>query len=157
MSVGIADVEISNLQWWIDRDIEDWRNLALIFGASIGLPLATWRSWVAHKQALAAQTQVKLAEAGQNIDRYQNGAKMLGDDLISVRQAGFFGLKHLVEADEKTYSEVVVELLASFIRDRSAQQDTTDLVNTFEEPISADCQTAMTVILTTRANMGSKL
>ncbi|MEP1444411.1 MAG: pentapeptide repeat-containing protein [Hyphomicrobiales bacterium] len=92
--------------------IEDWRNLVLIGAAVIALPLAIWRSWIAHKQ-------IRLSEAGQNLDRYQKSAAMLGDDKLSVRIAGVLALQDLAEISRVSYSVKVQIILASFIRDRS--------------------------------------
>ena len=83
-------------QNWLDLSIEDLRNLVLIGSAVIGLPLVIWRSWLAHKQT-------RLSEAGQNIDRYRKGAAMLGDERLSVREAGIFGLHQLATAAPKEY------------------------------------------------------
>ena len=76
-----------------------------------------WRSGVrdTHKQ-------VRLAEAGQNADRYQKGAAMLGDGRLSVREAGIFALSAMVKRDPETYYLVVQKLFCSFMRDRSREQ-----------------------------------
>jgi uncharacterized protein YjbI with pentapeptide repeats len=102
--------------------IEDWRNLALIVATGIGLPVAIWRSWVAHKQVRLTHEQVRLAEAGQNADRYQKGAAMLGDKRLPVREAGIFALSAMANRDPDNYYVVVQKLFCSFIRDRSREQ-----------------------------------
>lgn len=102
--------------------LEDWRNLALVLAGLFGLPLAVWRSGVAAKQVEVATKQVELSEAGQNIDRYQKGAAMLGDARLSVREAGVFGLTELAENNFDTYHATVIKLLCSFVRDRSSEE-----------------------------------
>lgn len=96
-------------------NLEEGRNLALILGGMIALPLAFWRSWLASKQ-------VALSEAGHNTDRYQKGVTMLGDVRLSVREAGVFALTELAENNFDRYHVTVIKLLCSFIRDRSSEQ-----------------------------------
>lgn len=125
-------------------NLADWRNLALILGGVIALPLAIWRSGIAAKQ-------VALIEAGLNTDRYQKGAAMLGDERLSVRQAGVFGLTELAENNFEAYHVLVMKLLCSFVRDRSVEQrrelaDVGDAVPKIGEAtyiVAADSQTAM--------------
>lgn len=64
------------------------RNLTIIGAAIIGLPLALWRSVVAHRQA-------ETARLGLANDKYQNGAEMLGYKRRYVRLGGVYGLQHL--------------------------------------------------------------
>lgn len=148
----MAEVDIFSWAFWRPKSIEDMRYLVLMVAGCLALLLATWRSWLAHKQT-------RLSEAGQNIDRYQKGAAMLGDARLSVRQAGILGLAELVDKDPRTYFAVVQPLLCSFVRDRSEEQrkDATSAVaetpqdkdgETTVEPmkITADCQTAATKI-----------
>jgi hypothetical protein len=143
---------------------EDGRNLALIFatfiGAFIGLPLAIWRSVIAHKQ-------VRLAEAGQNADRYQKGAAMLGDGRLSVREAGIFALSAMVKRDPETYYLVVQKLFCSFMRDRSREQkevfakqrkESPTMRHEIDEPdIAPDVQTALTEFVNLRKKFSKQL
>ncbi len=94
--------------------IENWRNLVLIVAAVVAFPLAVWRSWLAHKQT-------RISEGGQNIDRYQKGAGLLGDKRLSVRQAGILGLRDLALNDPANLRSVVLDLLATFVKDRSSE------------------------------------
>ncbi|MEP0518521.1 MAG: pentapeptide repeat-containing protein [Hyphomicrobiales bacterium] len=96
-------------------NLEEWRNLALILGGMIALPLAAWRSGIAAKQ-------VALTEAGHNTDRYQKAVTMLGDVRLSVREAGIFALTELAENNFEKYHVTVMKLLCSFIKDRSSEQ-----------------------------------
>ena len=58
--------------------------------ATIALPLAVWRGVVADRQSTAAQE-------GLRNERYQKGAEMLGSEILSVRMAGIYALRHLAE------------------------------------------------------------
>lgn len=137
--------------------LEDWRNLVFVLAGLIGLPLALWRSGVAANQVKVATRQVELSEAGQNTDRYQKGASMLGDNRLSVRQAGVFGLTELAKNNFEDYHATVMKLLCSFIKDRSEEQrrladplqDTDNNIGTSSpidktKAIAADCETALT-------------
>ncbi len=85
------------------------RNLVLAVAAVIALPLAIWRSIVAERQADTAQ------QALLN-DRYQKGAEMLGDGVLSVRLGGIYALLHLAENYPKQYHIQVIKLLCAFVR-----------------------------------------
>lgn len=119
------------------------RNLGLLFLGAIGLPLAIWRSVLAHKQTNIAnrnaanaieQTkiannntanaleQTKVTRQGQHAERFAKAAAMLGDNKLPVREAGIFALQELAIADPEGYYFPVQNLLCSFMRD-AGQQD----------------------------------
>ncbi len=64
------------------------RNIGLVIAGLIALPLAIWRS-------MAAQKQVDVAQQSLLNERYQQGAEMLGSDVLSVRLGGIYALRHL--------------------------------------------------------------
>ena len=88
------------------------RNLALVAAAVIGLPLAVWRSWLAHKQA-------NTAERGHNNERYQKGADMLGSDVVTTRMGGVFALGRLAQERPHEYHVQIMRLLCAFLRHRA--------------------------------------
>ena len=85
------------------------RNLALVAAALIGLPLAAWRSWVAHKQA-------DTAERGHNNERYQKGADMLGSNVMTTRMGGVYALERLAQEHPHEYHVQIMKLLCAFLR-----------------------------------------
>ena len=91
------------------------RNIGLTVAAAIVLPLAIWRSLLAHKST-------QLTERGQNIDRFQKGAEMLGDEELSVREAGIFALKELAQVDPIGHYLPVQKTLCAFLRNKSLKQ-----------------------------------
>ncbi|MEJ8474473.1 pentapeptide repeat-containing protein [Roseibium algae] len=98
---------------------EDLRNIGLVLLGLIGLPLAVWRSWLAHQQTQTGLRQAATAERGLIIDRFQKGAEMLESRELSVRIAGVFILRELALSDPvETYIQVL-DLLASFLREKS--------------------------------------
>ncbi|MBL1436332.1 MAG: pentapeptide repeat-containing protein [Rhizobiaceae bacterium] len=110
MGTGVVHSLWSNLDW------EDYRNITLIGSALVaifvGMPLLYLRTH-------AAVTQLKLSEEGQNLDRYQMGSTMLGDDKLSVRTAGIFGLHELVQTSPKQHFRIVWKVLAAFTNGES--------------------------------------
>ena len=85
------------------------RNIGLIIAGLIALPLALWRSWVAQRQAGTAQ---------QNLlnERYQQGAEMLGSEVLSVRLGGIYALQRLAAENPKQYHIQIMQLLCAFVR-----------------------------------------
>jgi uncharacterized protein YjbI with pentapeptide repeats len=106
-----------NLDWWQSKDnVAILRNIGLIALGAIGLPIAIWRSWVAERQ-------MRLSEAGQNIERFQKGAASLSDERLSVRQAAIFSLKKLAQTDFTNHYEMVQDTLCAFVRENSASKE----------------------------------
>lgn len=85
------------------------RNVGLIVGAIIALPIAIWRSRVAERQADIAQQSVLN-------ERYQKSAEMLGSDVLSVRMGGIVALERLALEHPSQYHVEVMKLLFAFIR-----------------------------------------
>ena len=85
------------------------RNFALAAAAAIGLPLAAWRSWVAHKQA-------DTAERGHNNERYQKCADMLGNDVMTTRMGGVYAIERLAQEHPREYHVQIMKLLCAFLR-----------------------------------------
>lgn len=85
------------------------RNIGLVIAGLVALPLAVWRSLVAERQADTAQ-QSLLNE------RYQQGAGMLGNEVLSVRLGGIYTLQRLAEEHPEQYHIQVMRLFCSFVR-----------------------------------------
>ncbi len=85
------------------------RNLALIAGFVIGIPLAVWRSWTADRQA-------ETAERGLRNERYQQGAEMLGSKTLSVRLGGIYALERLAQDHPDDYHGQIIDLFSAFVR-----------------------------------------
>ena len=105
---------------WTDLRGEDSnsttiRNTALVLGGVIAGILALWRSIVAERQADTAQ-QSLLNE------RYQKGAEMLGDKVLSVRLGGIYALERLAAEHPKQYHIQVMKLLCAFVRHPTSDQ-----------------------------------
>ena len=106
------------------------RNLGFIIAGLVALPLATWRGYVAHKQANTAQEQVdksqqqvetaqrqaETAQQGLRNERYQKAAEMLGDEVLAVRLGGIYALQRLAEEDPGEYHIQIMSLFCSFVR-----------------------------------------
>ncbi|WP_310620780.1 pentapeptide repeat-containing protein [Flexibacterium corallicola] len=98
------------------------RNVSLTFAGIItlffgffSLIFLGWRSLNTHRQT-------DIAQKGQYAERFQKAASMLGEERLSVREAGIFALTEVAKADPDTYYLPVQKLLCAFIRDKSAEQ-----------------------------------
>ena len=96
-------------EWAKNHDSEILRNWVLILLGSIGLPLATWRSIVAQKQA-------QISERGLLNERYQKGAEMLGSKTLATRMGGIYALERLAREHPNEYHLQIMDLLCAFIR-----------------------------------------
>lgn len=85
------------------------RNVGLVLAGLIALPLATWRSWVAWRQA-------EVAHQSLLNERYQKAAEMLGNENLSVRLGGVYALQALIEEQPEQYYVSCMRLLCAFVR-----------------------------------------
>ena len=92
------------------------RNIGFIIAGSVALPLAIWRAIVADRQASASQEQADIAQLGLLNERYQMGAEMLGDAVLSVRMGGIYALQRLAEKYPEEYHLQIMTLLCAFVR-----------------------------------------
>ena len=93
---------------------EPIRNLALVAAAALGLPIAVWRSYTAHRQVATAQDSL-LDE------RYQRAAEMLGGKL-AVRLAGIHALARMAQ-DHLPYHVLIMSALSAVARTSAKRQD----------------------------------
>ena len=92
------------------------RNVGLVLAALVALPLAVWRSKVAERQASAAQRQADTAQQNLLNERYQQGAEMLGSDVLAVRLGGIYALQRLAEEHPEQYHIQIMRLFCAFAR-----------------------------------------
>ena len=92
------------------------RNIGLVLAGVVALILGLWRSFVAQKQANAANRQSAVAHQSLLNERYQQGAQMLGSEVESVRLGGIYTLRSLSEQHAEEYHLEVSRLLCAFIR-----------------------------------------
>ena len=99
------------------------RNIGLLIGGVLALVFALWRSLVAGHQADAAKRQAEVAHQQANLaqqgllnERYQQGAEMLGNDVLSVRLGGIYALRNLADEHPEQYHVRVMSLLCAFVR-----------------------------------------
>ena len=94
------------------------RNISFVTAGVVALPFAFWRSWVAHRQADTAD---------QNLlnERYQQGAEMLGSDVLTVRLGGIYALQRLAEEHPEQYQIQIMQMFCAFVR-HPTQRDGTE-------------------------------
>jgi hypothetical protein len=112
--------------------------LALVIAGLIGLPLAIWRSWTAHKQAQTGQKQLEglqrqiaIAEAGQEADRLQKGAELLQAEGMAVRTTGISILREIAGSATHRYQREALDVLGYFLESRT--QEDRKAVEDFEK------------------------
>ncbi len=114
-----------------ETDSTKIRNIGLLIAGVIALPLAIWRSWIGERQVSTAQ---------QNLlnERYQKGAEMLGDSVLSVRLGGIYALQHLAEDHPEQYHIQIMRLFCAFMRHPT--EDSSMSINEHEDAPSANKQ-----------------
>ena len=85
------------------------RNVGLVIAAAIALPLALWRSVVGWRQADTAQRSLLN-------ERYQKGAEMLGNEVLSVRLGGIYALQQLAQENPGEFHIRIMKLFCAFAR-----------------------------------------
>ncbi len=92
------------------------RNVMLMMGALLALPLAIWRGWVAERQVKATNESVSAAHQAISNQRFQAAAQMLNNESNAVRLGAIHTLVTLAREDgERHYIESAM-LLAAFAR-----------------------------------------
>ena len=85
------------------------RNIGLVVAGAVALPLGLWRSIVANRQSVTAQQ-------GLLNERYQQGAEMLGSNVLAVRLGGIYALQRLAKEHPQQYHIQIMQLLCAFVR-----------------------------------------
>ncbi len=93
---------------WTIHNYEDFRNLGLVVAAFIAIPLAVWRSFVAHKQA-------KIAADNHLAETFTRAINQIGSNDTEIRFGGFYALEKIANSNEEYYKEVF-EVLCAFLR-----------------------------------------
>ena len=102
------------------------RNVMLMIGALIALPLAIWRGWVAERQVKATSDSVSAAHEAIANQRFQAAAQTLGDEVNAVRLGAMHTLVALSRENPEQYYIQAVKLLAAFIRDPTSGDNVQD-------------------------------
>jgi len=92
------------------------RNVVLIVGAVLALPLAVWRGKVAENQVEATEKSVRAAQQAIANQRFQGAAEALGHELNAVRLGAIRNLRQLSREYPIEYYVDVMTLLAAFVR-----------------------------------------
>ena len=117
------------------------RNIVLTLAGLTALPLTLWRLKVAERQADAAQQ-------GLLQDRYQKGAEMLGNTLLSVRLGGIYALVNLARQHPDLYRSEVIRLLCAFVRHPTPDENAQDTATRGRKypRLREDVQAAVTAV-----------
>lgn len=136
--VVVSILWFSWVNWsWLREEVDGMesnsatiRNVGLVIAGLIALPLAVWRGIIADRQAKAAlhqseaalrQSEVALGQSQTSQhsllnERYQKGAEMLGNEVLSVRLGGIYALQRLAEEYPAEYHIQIMQLFCQFVR-----------------------------------------
>ena len=92
------------------------RNIGFIIAGALALVFAVWRGVLAQRQAETAQRQSETSRQGLLNERYQKGAEMLGNEVLSVRLGGIYALQQLAQDHPEQYHVQVMKSLCAFVR-----------------------------------------
>jgi uncharacterized protein YjbI with pentapeptide repeats len=93
---------------WTIKDYEDLRNLGLVLAAVIAVPLAGWRSLIAHKQA-------KIAAENHLAETYTKAIDQIGDDKETIQLGGLYALEKMARTNRQYHGQII-EVLCAFVR-----------------------------------------
>ncbi|QPJ64466.1 MAG: pentapeptide repeat-containing protein [Candidatus Nitrohelix vancouverensis] len=129
------------MKWLLDHH-EEIRNLGLVFAAGIALPLAIWRSLIAHRQT-------RIAENNHLADTYTKAIDQLGKEENEIRLGGLYALEKIAK-NNRSYNTQVMEVLCAFVRlhaPRNFDEKDEDVVPAPIEPaLKIVVQAALTII-----------
>ena len=123
------------------------RNVGFVVAGLVALPLAIWRLRVAQRQADTAQQDLLNK-------RYQEGAEMLGSEVLPVRLAGIYGLQRLAEDHPEQFHIQIMQLFCAFACHPTTYEDSkiTSARTTEGLRLRADVQIVMRAISTCHRN-----
>ena len=99
------------------------RNVMLMLGGLLALPLAIWRGWVAEQQVKvtresvdATLASVRATDANTAEQRFQAAAQMLGHELHAFRLEAIHALADLADDNPVRFHVNAARLLSAFIQ-----------------------------------------
>ena len=131
-AVLIGGVYLSSVFWEDLRGHRDSlsttvRNVGLVIGGIIAMLLAVWRSRVAERQ-------VATSQQGLLNERYQEGAQMLGSEVLSVRLGGIYALERLATEHPEQYHVQIIKLFCAFARHPAKDDGSQSTIDEEENP-----------------------
>ncbi len=115
----------------------------------IGFVFTAWGRKQTKQQIELSRTEIELSRAEIELsrkanasERYENAARMLGDQVLAVRIAGCHALENLAIDDEKMTTQCI-QLLSTFIVNPFDDKNEPDKKKTENEPIKQDTQAAV--------------
>ena len=124
------------------------RNIGFVMAGTVALPLAIWRGLVANGQASSAQRQAETAQNSLLTERYERGAEMLGNAVLSVRLGGVYALERLAAENPEEYHLQVMKLFCAFVRNPTKDESIADPIRPqfMTSELREDIQATLTAI-----------
>ena len=88
---------------------EAYRAIALAVAAAIAIWMALWRGVLTNRQSVVSHNTLLN-------QRYQDGARMIGHELLAVRLAGIHALAELAKEHPERYHLATMHLFCGFVR-----------------------------------------
>ena len=98
------------------------RNVMLMIGGLLALPLAIWRGWVAERQVKATQASVDAAQIAISSQRFQSAAEMLGSSYHPVAIGAIRTLDRMAHESPDIYYRDAMTLLSEYVRKPPSQR-----------------------------------
>ena len=158
VAVVIAGAVISAIFWsWLGQphsatttNSDTVRNVGFLIGGVLAILFGVWRALVAERQASASQGQTETGQKGLLNERYQQGAEMLGSEVLAVRLGGIYALQILAAEYPEEYHLQIMRLLCTFVRkptkDANLEQPVYFQGEELAPPIRDDTQAAVLAI-----------
>lgn len=90
------------------------RNVALVAGGVIAIPLAVWRSIVASRQIESIEKQIRVSQDGALDAQFLKAAEMLGHDQKPVKMGGVYTLANIANSQLEGYGGQAALILSDF-------------------------------------------
>lgn len=84
------------------------RNIGLVVAAAIALPLAIWRSYIAHKQG-------QIAADNHLAETYTKAIDQIGEDKEAIQLGGLYALEKIALKNHEYHGQVI-EVLCAYVR-----------------------------------------
>lgn len=121
--IGAWVVQGAEFPTSIDERSAFIRNVGLLGLGLVGLPLAVWRSFLAHQQVAvsqhqlaASQLQIKALENNNVALQLQKGAELIAENQEAKASAGIATLQALATSENTMFAVAAADLLAAYIQ-----------------------------------------
>ena len=121
---------VQNFDWWAKTAAGTWpehrqsraeiiRNMLFAAAGLTGAIFGTFQLFNSARRTRTGAIQAKTGLEAERNERFVRAAELLKDDDASVRMAGVYALERLATEEGADYAEILVNVLAGFVRERT--------------------------------------